>query len=199
MASGMLSTFYPSGLLKGDNMFGSTVYASPLGSITLASDGRNLAGAWFEGQKYFGGTISSQWEEMDDLPVFKMAVDWLDRYFQGQHPDISELPLAPIGTPFRHTVWKLLCRIPYGQVVTYSDLTKKVAEEMGVCRMSCQAIGGAVGHNPVSIIIPCHRVIGKDGSLKGYAGGTERKIALLQLEGVDLPAFHASDRQTLQQ
>lgn len=180
-------------------MYYSTDYVSQLGIVTLASDGRNLAGAWFEGQKYFGGAIGSQWEERDDLPVFKMAVDWLDRYFQGQRPDIFELPLAPIGTPFRHTVWKLLSRIPYGQVVTYGELGKKVAEEMGISSMSSQAIGGAVGHNPLSIIIPCHRVVCKDGSLGGYAGGTERKIALLQLEGVDLPAFHASDRQTLQQ
>lgn len=161
-------------------------YASPLGKITLAADltGENLTGAWFEGQKYFGGTAGHELIENNDLEVFDAAKSWLDRYFDGQKPSPEELPLEPSGSDFRHMVWQLLCEIPYGEVTTYGKLAAEAARRMGRERMSAQAIGGAVGHNPISVIIPCHRVIGSDGSLTGYAGGIELKKWLLIHEGV---------------
>lgn len=122
----------------------------------------------------------------DDAVILnlKNTVEWLERYFNGEQPEIAELVLAPQGSEFRQIVWKNLCEIPYGKVVTYGELAKKVAVQMGRERMSAQAVGGAVGHNPISVIIPCHRVIGADGSLTGYAGGIEKKRMLLELEGV---------------
>lgn len=167
-------------------MFFSTRYPSPVGLLTLACDGAHLTGLWMEGQKYFGGAIPEPMTERDDLPVFRAAKNWLDRYFAGQKPKISELPLHPIGGEFRQEVWKILCEIPYGEVVTYGDIAKKMAAQMGKKTMSGQAVGGAVGHNPISIIIPCHRVVGANGSLTGYAGGVDKKVKLLALEGVDM-------------
>ena len=126
----------------------------------------------------------------DNLPVLQKAKAWLDRYFRGEKPKISELPLAPIGNDFRQAVWKILCEIPYGEVITYGGIAKKIAAQRGLSRMSAQAVGGAVGHNPISIIIPCHRVVGTNGSLTGYSGGLDLKIKLLDFEGVDLaPLF----------
>lgn len=167
-------------------MFFSTRYPSPVGMLTLACDGAHLTGLWMEGQKYFGGAIPEPMTERDDLPVFRAAKNWLDRYFAGQKPEISELPLHPIGGEFRQEVWKILCEIPYGEVVTYGDIAKKMAAQMGKKTMSGQAVGGAVGHNSISIIIPCHRVVGANGSLTGYAGGVDKKVKLLALEGVDM-------------
>ena len=157
-----------------------TDYASPLGTLTLASDGENLTGLWMAGQKYFAAGIPTNLPVCDDLPVFSKARDWLDRYFSGERPLPGELPLAPQGSAFRQSVWQLLCEIPYGQTMTYGEIAKRLS-----CK-SAQAVGGAVGHNPVSIIIPCHRVLGGDGSLTGYAGGVERKIWLLRHEGAQL-------------
>lgn len=162
-----------------------TEYRSTLGRLTLASNGGSLAGLWIEGQKYFGGELGRMAPKAD-LPVFEQVRAWLDRYFAGEKPSPTELPLAPAGGEFRQTVWKLLCRIPYGQVTTYGALAKAAAEELGRASMSAQAVGGAVGRNPISIIIPCHRVVGAGGSLTGYAGGIDRKIQLLRLEGADL-------------
>jgi len=122
----------------------------------------------------------------NDMPVFVAAKKWLDRYFAGRKPAISELPLAPIGNEFRQGVWSILCEIPYSKVITYGVIAKKMAVKMNKERMSSQAVGGAVGHNPISIIIPCHRVVGSNGSLTGYAGGIGIKIKLLELEGVDM-------------
>ncbi|MCQ5131320.1 methylated-DNA--[protein]-cysteine S-methyltransferase [Butyricicoccus faecihominis] len=167
-------------------MFFSTRYPSPVGLLTLACDGAHLTGLWMEGQKYFGGAIPEPMTERDDLPVFRAAKNWLDRYFAGEKPEISELPLHPIGGEFRQEVWKILCEIPYGEVVTYGDIAKKMAAKKGKKTMSSQAVGGAVGHNPISIIIPCHRVVGASGSLTGYAGGVDKKVKLLALEGVDM-------------
>jgi methylated-DNA-[protein]-cysteine S-methyltransferase len=167
-------------------MFYSTTYSSPMGKITLACDGANLAGLWFEGQKYFGASIPEKMTKNDDIPIFTAAKNWLDRYFAGEKPAISELSLAPIGSEFRQKVWKMLCEIPYGEVATYSGIAKKMAVKMKKESMSSQAVGGAVGHNPISIIIPCHRVVGANGSLTGYAGGIDKKIKLLELEGVDM-------------
>ena len=167
-------------------MYYRTTYQSPVGLITLACDGNNLVGLWLEGQKYYGGTISGIMEEKGDFPVLDAARKWLNRYFEKESPPISELSLAPMGSEFRQAVWKILCEIPYGEVVTYGDIAKKMAAKMNLKSMSSQAVGGAVGHNPISIIIPCHRVVGANGSLTGYAGGVETKAKLLELEGVEV-------------
>lgn len=177
-------------------MFYKTGYASPVGVLTLASDGGNIVGLWLDGQKYFADTVNEEMRPNDDLPVFQQAKNWLDRYFRHEKPEISELPLAPIGGEFRQEVWKILCEIPYGQVTTYGEIARKIAEKRGLKRMSAQAVGGAVGHNPVSIIIPCHRVVGTNGSLTGYAGGLDRKIELLKFEGVDLSKLRRPKKGT---
>lgn len=178
------------------NMYYSTTYASPVGVLTLASDGKNLSGLWMEGQKYFGDTIPGEITVNDELPVFTATKKWLDRYFAGEKPAISELPLAPIGGDFRQGVWEILCEIPYGQVITYGDIAKKMAKKMNRERMSGQAVGGAVGHNPISIIIPCHRVVSGNGSLTGYSGGIGKKVSLLQLEGCDMTGLFVPAKGT---
>ena len=170
-------------------MYYSAIYESPLGRLQLAGDEEKLVGLWLEGQKYFGDTLPEKPREQPDSPVLLQAAAWLDRYFAKQKPKIEELPLAPIGSSFRQGVWQILCQIPYGEVITYGDIAKKMAAQMGLGRMSAQAVGGAVGHNPISIIIPCHRVVGTGGSLTGYAGGIEKKIKLLEWEGVDVSRF----------
>ena len=143
----------------------------------MASDGENLIGLWFDGQKYFLSSIKSDLEENHNLKIFIDTKNWLDRYFAGEIPSIKEIPLAPQGSNFRQAVWKILCKIPYGEVTTYGQISQK----LGKGKMSAQAVGGAVGHNPISIIIPCHRVIGSNGNLTGYAGGLDKKIKLLEL------------------
>lgn len=153
-----------------------TTYNSPIGNLTLCSDGTNLVGAWFDGQKYFADTVKEM-QENNDLPVFSDVKNWLDRYFSGKKPKISELKLAPAGNEFRQAVWGILCKIPYGQTTTYGEIAKQLGRPM-----SAQAVGGAVGHNPISIIIPCHRVVGKNGNLTGYAGGLDKKTKLLEHE-----------------
>ena len=164
-------------------------YQSPFGKLTAASNGMALTGLWFEGQKYFGSTLSEAYEERQ-LPVFAKMKDWLDLYFYGQNPDFMP-PLALCGSDFRKSVWKIIRQIPYGQTMTYGEIAKEMARQMGVAQMSAQAVGSAVGRNPISIIVPCHRVVGSNGSLTGYAGGVERKAALLALEQVDLGRFQA--------
>ena len=148
-------------------MYCLTSYASPIGLLTLGSDGKHLTGLWIQGQKYFGGeNVGEIGKEQGPEPaVFGDARKWLDRYFSGQKPCPDELPLAPEGTEFQKLIWGLLCEIPYGTVTTYGDLAKKAAARMGRDTMSGQAVGGALAHNPVSIIIPCHRVVGSGGSL----------------------------------
>ena len=163
--------------------------ASPLGTITLASDGKALVGLWLEGQKYFAASVKGALERKDDLLVFALVRDWLTDYFSGRKPAIAAVPLAPAGSAFRSAVWDILRDIPYGQCTTYGAIAKTVAARMGRTGMSGQAVGGAVGHNPVSIIIPCHRVVGSSGSLTGYAGGIDKKIKLLELEGVGLSRY----------
>lgn len=179
-------------------MYYATTYPSPVGVLTLACDGSgsNLVGLWKEGQKYHGGTILEAMIENDDMPVFDAAKKWLDRYFAGEKPDISELPLTPIGSGFRQMVWRILCEIPYGEMITYGDIAKKIAAKTGKDSMSSQAVGGAVGHNPISIIIPCHRVVGSNGSLTGYAGGVATKVKLLELEGADLSGLFVPAKGT---
>ncbi len=164
-------------------------YQSKIGPITVASDGESLIGLWMEGQKYFGGTVAEEFVEKERLPIFTAARKWLDSYFKGEQPPLSDLALAPRGGEFRQAVWKLLCEIPYGECSTYGEIANKLAARMKKSSMSSQAVGGAVGHNPISIIIPCHRVVGANGSLTGYAGGIDKKIKLLELEGVDMSRF----------
>lgn len=162
-------------------MYYSATYASPVGLYTLASDGESLVGLWLEGQKYHGLGMPEAMVPREDLALFGTVKQWMDRYFSGEKPEISEVPLAPAGGGFRREVWNILCGIPYGRVTTYGE----IAEKMGRGRGASRAVGGAVGHNPISIIIPCHRVVGADGRLTGYAGGIAAKVRLLELEGVD--------------
>lgn len=170
-------------------MFYSTTHPSPLGLITIASTEDALVGLWIEGQKYFIGSLKEPLTERPDLPILIQTIQWLDRYFAGEQPSLTELKLAPMGSDFRQRVWSILCQIPYGETTTYGEIAKQVAAELGRETMSAQAIGGAVGHNPISIIIPCHRVVGTNGSLTGYAGGIDKKILLLNHEGMDLSNF----------
>ncbi len=155
-------------------------YDSPLGGITLASDGVALIGLWFDGQKYFKSTLSYKYEEKI-LPIFNVTIKWLDIYFSGNNPNFTPL-LHLKTTPFRKTVWEVLASIPFGETMNYKEIAIIVARQKKINKMSAQAIGQAVGHNPISLIIPCHRVIGTDGNLIGYAGGIEKKIKLLFLE-----------------
>ena len=156
-------------------------YSSPLGTILLAADEIGLTGLWFEGQKYFALYLDKEHEERE-LPVLKQAKTWLDIYFSGREPDFK-VPLHFTGTDFQNEVWEILYSIPYGQTTTYGGIAKRLAASRGLKRMSAQAVGGAVGRNEISIIVPCHRVVGSSGSLTGYAGGIDKKIELLKLEG----------------
>lgn len=155
-------------------------YCSPIGDILLAADDIGLTGLWFEGQKYFALYLDKEHEEKE-VPLFEKAKQWLDIYFSGKEPDFT-VPLHFTGTFFQNEVWKILCAIPYGQTMTYGEIAKQIAARKGLPRMSAQAVGGAVGHNPVSVIVPCHRVVGAAGSLTGYAGGLDKKEKLLALE-----------------
>ena len=173
-----------------------TDYESPLGRVTLASDGESIVGLWLEGQKYFGDTVNGEMHREDRLAIFAKTRDWLDRYFRGEKPAIAEILLAPAGNRFRQEVWKILCDIPYGEVMTYGAIARMIAERLVREKMSAQAVGGAVGHNPVSIIIPCHRVVGANGSLTGYAGGIRTKIRLLEHEKADMTGLFVPEKST---
>ena len=153
-------------------------YESPIGMITMASDGETQIGLWFDGQKYFGDSLGEAYEEKM-LPIFEQTINWLDIYFSGGIPDFTPA-LTMRTTEFRKNVWNIMLSIPYGETMTYGEIAKKLQS------MSAQAVGGAVGHNSISLIIPCHRVVGSDGSLTGYAGGIDKKIKLLALEGIKL-------------
>jgi methylated-DNA-[protein]-cysteine S-methyltransferase len=155
---------------------------SPVGLFTVSSDGENILGLWLEGQKYFARTLEKNTEEKN-LPIFEDVRRWLDCYFSGKEPDFMP-PLMPKGSPFQKSIWNILCKIPYGQTKTYGEIAKQYEVRHKGKQTSPRAVGGAVGHNPISIIIPCHRVVGADGSLTGYAGGIDKKIQLLKLEGV---------------
>lgn len=155
-------------------------YSSPLGKITFASNGKDLTGLWFNGQKYFASTLTKEYEQKN-LPVFEQTAKWLDIYFSGKNPNFTP-PLYLSSTQFRNEVWKILLAIPYGSVITYGGIADIMAKKREAENMSAQAIGGAVGHNPISIIVPCHRVMGKNGSLTGYAGGVDIKEKLLKIE-----------------
>ncbi|MEY8386323.1 methylated-DNA--[protein]-cysteine S-methyltransferase [Oscillospiraceae bacterium 38-13] len=170
-----------------------TTLASPLGALSLASNGEAITGLWLDGQKYFAAGLDKAAEERPDLPVFHQAAVWLDAYFE-KHSLPPLPPLAPRGSEFQQRVWAPLLEIPFGTTTTYGALTKKL-KAAGV-PASPQAVGGAVGHNPISIFIPCHRVVGADGSLTGYAGGVEKKRFLLELEGVDFSGLYIPKKGT---
>lgn len=169
-------------------------YASPLGGITLASDGEALTGLWFDGQKYFGDTLAEV-HVSKQLSVFEQADRWLDIYFSGKAPDFTP-PLCMKTTPFRKAVWEVMLTIPFGQTMTYGEIADRIANQRGLEKMSAQAVGGAVGHNSISLIIPCHRVVGTNGSLTGYAGGIEKKKQLLTMEKVDMSTFFVPAKGT---
>ena len=157
---------------------------TPLGAATAAAEGEALTGFWFIGQKYYPASAAG-WEENPDLPVFTALRSWLARYFAGENPPV-DFQLKPKGTDFQKKVWEILLRIPHGEVTTYGKIAVRLTGRPGAAGMSAQAVGGAVGHNPISLVIPCHRVVGATGSLTGYAGGLEKKEALLRLEGYNL-------------
>lgn len=162
-------------------------YGSPLGALLLAADETGLTGAWFVGQKYFARGLVEERREVE-TPALAEAKRWLDIYFSGENPNFLP-PLHPAGSQFQQDVWNILLEIPYGQTLTYGSIAKELAERRGLPRISAQAVGGAVGHNPISVFIPCHRVVGTNGSLTGYAGGIDKKVRLLELEGTDLTGF----------
>ena len=163
-------------------------YVSPLGKITEASDGESLMGLWFEGQKYFADILDSDHTEKE-LSVFRQTDLWLDIYFSGKAPNFTP-PLTLKTSKFRKAVWNIMLSIPYGHTMTYGEIADKITRQKGTSHMSAQAVGGAVGHNSISLIIPCHRVIGANGSLTGYAGGIDRKAKLLEMEGVCLHSYN---------
>ena len=169
-------------------------YDSPLGGILIAADEAGLTGLWFDGQKYFANQLPAE-HTRQETPILAETKRWLDVYFSGREPDFTP-PLHPAGSPFRQAVWDILLEIPYGQTATYGQIARQLAVERGLARMSAQAVGGAVGHNEISILIPCHRVVGMSGSLTGYAGGLSKKVKLLELERVDMSALFVPTKGT---
>ncbi len=161
-------------------------YSTPVGKYRIVSDGNKLLGIWKHGQKYFCPNISDAKPTDSDMQIHKCTVNWLDEYFDGTKPEISSLPIQLSGSTFRKTILSILCEIPYGEVITYGEIAKQAAKKMNARTMSAQAVGSAVGHNPISIVVPCHRVIGSNGSLVGYAGGIATKLELLKHEGVEV-------------
>ena len=166
-------------------------YDSPLGRLTLTASDAGLTGAWLPGQKYAPDPLPPAGEE---TAVLAAARQWLDEYFAGTRPAPDRLPLCPRGSAFRQAVWQCLLCIPYGQTVSYGALARQAAARLGREKLSARAVGGAVGHNPLSIFVPCHRVVGADGSLTGYAGGLEKKRWLLRWEGAALSCLYAPDK-----
>lgn len=172
---------------------------TPLGDVLATGEGDCLTGLWFVGQKYEGGKATAAqraaWDRSASLPLWQKLDRWLTAYFAKEAPAV-DFVLRPVGTPFQQEVWALLQKIPYGQTTTYGALAKYLADQRGGARFSAQAVGNAVGHNPISILIPCHRVVGSNGSLTGYAGGVEKKAALLRLEGADMRCLTMPTRGT---
>ena len=177
-------------------MYYTTTLPSPVGELTLACDDSALTGLWLSGQKYHSDTLPENVGRGDNAPVLISAAKWLKSYFAAENPPIDAIPLRPSGSDFRRGVWDILCKIPYGEVITYADIAKKMAAKMNIQSMSAQAVGGAVGHNPISIIIPCHRVVGTNGSLTGYAGGIAAKVSLLTLEGANMSSLFIPKNST---
>ena len=171
-----------------------THYQSPIGGILLAADEIGLTGLWFDGEKYYADHLDPEHEEKE-TPILERTQEWLTVYFSGNEPSFLP-PIHMIGTPFQLSVWKILQKIPYGKTVTYGEIAKEIAGQKGLSRMSAQAVGGAVGHNEISIIVPCHRVVGTNGSLAGYAGGIDKKVKLLTLENTDMRTFFIPTKGT---
>lgn len=171
--------------VRGDKVTYKTYYNSPIGKILLVGKEGKLFGLWFVGQRYYLDNVKEELILKDDEPVLVETKKWLDEYFNGKKPSINNLSLQLTGSNFRKIVWRELCNIPYGTITTYKDIAKKVAEKNNKAKMSCRAVGGAISHNPISIIIPCHRVIGVNGNLTGYAAGVDKKVKLLKHEKVD--------------
>ena len=177
------------------NMTYTIKYTSPLGPVLLSADDTGLTGVWFEDQKYFASTLPRE-HIFKETEILLMTKRYLDVYFSGKKPDFTP-PLNPFGSDFRKSVWQILLQIPYGKTITYGEIANKIAEIKNIPRMSSQAVGGAVGHNPISIIIPCHRVVGSNGNLTGYAGGFERKVKLLEIEHADMGSFFIPKKELL--
>lgn len=167
---------------------------SPIGTLTIAGDGTSVSGLWFPNHKYQFDSLESEPVRKDDDPVLVQLASWLDAYFAGKRPAIDELKLAPHGSDFRQDVWMALREIPYGEVVSYGELSEQIVAKRG--KASPRSIGGAVGHNPISIVVPCHRVVGANGSLTGFGGGIKTKVALLEHEGLDMSRFSVPTRGT---
>ncbi|MDU9418442.1 methylated-DNA--[protein]-cysteine S-methyltransferase [Staphylococcus lloydii] len=169
-------------------------YKSPVGNLTITTDGENITGLWFENQQNYETLLNDTVKEQYQ-PIFDKVTHWLDEYFSGNKPTVN-FSLKPTGTDFRMNVWSKLREIPYGETVTYGDIAQQIATERGQSNMSAQAVGGAVGSNPISIIIPCHRVVGANGSLTGFGSGIDRKIKLLNNEKVDMSSFYVPSYST---
>ena len=169
-------------------------YRSPLGTILLAADDAGLTGLWFEGQRYFALHLAADYIEKE-TDILMQAKKWLDIYFSGHEPDFLP-PLHVEGTSFHREVCEIMLSIPYGKTMTYGEIAQTLASRRGITKMSARAVGGAVGHNEISIIIPCHRVIGANGNLTGYGGGISRKVRLLELEGVNMTGFYIPRKGT---
>ena len=175
--------------------FSTTYDTGLIGELTLASDGESIIGCWFENDRLFGDTVEGPLVANDDVPVFDDARQWLDKYFKGKNPAIAELPLNPNGSDFRHLVWQKIREIPYGTTTTYGEIARQIEFETGK-RVSSQAVGGAVGHNPLCVIVPCHRVVGANGNLTGFGGGLDTKVKLLKHEHVDMGRFYRPKKGT---
>jgi len=160
-------------------------YESPLGVMTMAGDGEHLTGLWFDGQKHDRSTIDDEAALAPDLPVFTRTAQWLDAYFGGADPGFTP-PIRVEGSDFKRMVTAIMLAIPFGATSTYARIAAEVARRMDRRQMSAQAVGGAVGRNPIVLIVPCHRVLASDGGLHGYAGGVDRKERLLEMEGVNV-------------
>ena len=178
-----------------DTMQYTHLYRSPLGTITLAADSEGLTGLWFEGQKYFAATLDAQFKQLKFFADARRYGSTLEAALGGNDPGPTP-PLHLQGSPFRLAVWEILRQIPFGKTITYGEIAREIARRQGPKTVPAQAVGGAVGHNPVSIIVPCHRVVGSNGSLTGYAGGIERKVRLLALEKADMTGLFAPQKGT---
>lgn len=171
-------------------------YDSPIGRLLLAEENQALIGVWIQKQKYYPNALLHHMKPCGDSLILQQTITWLKHYFQGEQPSIHELTFSLKGSDFQKEVWNILCEIPYGQTMTYGEISKRMAKKRGLDHMSAQAVGGAVGHNPISIIVPCHRVVGTTGCLVGYAGGIDKKMWLLAHEGVDLNNFSIPQKGT---
>lgn len=169
---------------------------SPVGKLAVASNEKNIVGLWLEGQRYYMDILEGKEYQEKETDVIKLAEKWLDKYFKGEKPKPQELPIEFTGSDFRKQVWTILCGIPYGKVITYGDIAKQIAKQNEIEKMSAQAVGGAVGRNPISIIVPCHRVIGANGNLTGYSGGVKAKTKLLEFEEVDVSKLYVPIKGT---